>query len=150
MLLTFLLTGLRRKELANIKAGDIQKRGEKLYLTYYIKGGTKIVRDLPVKCWTAIQAYLKVSGRVTNSNSPLFVAVNGPKDRNRKDAAEKVNIQTPLTPEAIRLIVKEYSARAFGNELKVSPHTLRHTAGTLLRKAGVPSRRSRVFETPAG
>lgn len=136
MLLTFLLTGLRRKELANIKAGDIQKRGEKLYLTYYIKGGTKIVRDLPVKCWTAIQAYLKVSGRVTNSNSPLFVAVNGPKDRNRKDAAEKVNIQTPLTPEAIRLIVKEYSARAFGNELKVSPHTLRHTAGTLLRKSG--------------
>lgn len=42
----------------------------------------------------------------------------------------------PITPEAIRQMVTYYSRRAFGEEVKVSPHTLRHTAGTLLRKSG--------------
>ena len=33
-------------------------------------------------------------------------------------------------------MVAYYSRHAFGGEIKVSPHTLRHTAGTLLRKSG--------------
>ncbi|MDP2917633.1 MAG: tyrosine-type recombinase/integrase, partial [Dehalococcoidia bacterium] len=41
-----------------------------------------------------------------------------------------------ITPEAIRQMVTYYSRRAFGEEVKVSPHTLRHTAATLLRKSG--------------
>jgi len=33
-------------------------------------------------------------------------------------------------------MVMHYSCLAFGDEIKVRPHTLRHTAGTLLRKSG--------------
>ena len=139
IILTLLLTGLRRKELANIRAGDIQKRGEKLYLTYNVKGGMKIVRDLPTKCWESIQNYHAASGREINEDSPLFVSSN----KNRRNSQlfhgegkpAKNNCQ-PLTPEAIRQIIKDYAFRAFGNEIRVSPHTLRHTAGTLLRKSG--------------
>jgi len=33
-------------------------------------------------------------------------------------------------------MVVYYSRRTFGEDVKVVPHTLRHTAGTLLRKSG--------------
>ncbi len=137
ILLTFLLTGLRRSELANIKRGDIQERGEKLYLTYTCKGGAKMVRGIPRKCWEAIEHYLVASGRELTDDSPVFMPVTDAGERLRRYYGKNGhNGHHPITPEAIRQMVTYYSRRAFGEEVKVSPHTLRHTAGTLLRKSG--------------
>jgi integrase/recombinase XerC len=127
IILTFLLTGLRRKELANIRKKDIQTKGNKIYLTYDCKGGAKIVRDIPQICWKAIQEYLKFSEREMRDDSPIFISVN-----NRVNS----KVLNPITPEAIRQTIAYYSHRAFGDTIRVSPHTLRHTAGTLLRKSG--------------
>ncbi len=128
IILTFLLTGLRRKELANIRKGDIQTKGNKIYLTYDCKGGFKIVRDLPQICWDAIEDYLDFSEREMSEDSPIFISVTSDR-RNSK-------VLKPITPEAIRQIITFYSHCAFGDTIRVSPHTLRHTAGTLLRKSG--------------
>ncbi len=137
ILLTLLLTGLRRSELANIKRGDIREKGEKLYLTYICKGGTQLVRDIPERCWEAIVDYLALSGREITDESPLFVSVTDAGERLRRYYGKNGhNGHHPISPEAIRQIVTYYSRRAFGGEVKVSPHTLRHTAGTLLRKSG--------------
>ncbi len=137
ILLTFLLTGLRRSELANIRRGDIQKRGDKLYLTYTCKGGAKIVRDIPKKCWEVIEQYLIASGREVTDDSPVFMPVtNAGESLRRYYGKNGHNGRHPITPEAIRQMVTYYSRRAFGEEVKVSPHTLRHTAATLLRKSG--------------
>jgi len=73
ILLTLLLTGLRRSELSNVQRGDIEERGGKLYLTYICKGGTKIARDIPRRCWDAIEEYLIASGRQITEDS-LFSA----------------------------------------------------------------------------
>jgi len=137
ILLTLFLTGLRRSELANIKRRDIQERGEKLYLTYTCKGGIQLVRDIPKRCWEAIEDYLVSSGREITDESPLFVAVTDAGDSLRCYYGRNGhNGHHPISPEAIRQIVAYYSRRAFGGDIKVSPHTLRHTAGTLLRKSG--------------
>jgi site-specific recombinase XerD len=137
ILVTLLLTGLRRSELANIRRGDIQKRGDKLYLTYTCKGGAKIVRDIPKKCWEVIEQYLIASGREVTDDSPVFMPVTDAGERLRRYYGKNGhNGHHPITPEAIRQMVTYYSRRAFGEEVKVSPHTLRHTAATLLRKSG--------------
>ncbi len=137
ILLTLLLTGLRRSELANIRRGDIEERGEKLYLTYICKGGTKIVRDIPRRCWDAIQDYLIASGREIENDTPLFVPVTEAGAwLKRYYGKNGSNGHNPMTPEAIRQMVTCYATRAFGSGVRVTPHTLRHTAGTLLRKSG--------------
>jgi len=137
IIVTLLLTGLRRRELANIRRGDIQERGEKLYLVYICKGGTKIVRDIPRRCWEAVEDYLVTSNREMTDDSPLFIAVTNAGERLRRYYGKNGhNGHHPITPEAIRQMIAYYSRHAFGGEVKVSPHTLRHTAGTLLRKSG--------------
>lgn len=137
ILLILLLTGLRRSELVNIKKGDIRERGEKVYLTYTCKGGIKIVRDIPRVCWETVSDYLAASGREITDDSPLFMATTDSGEGLRHYYGKNGhNGHHPLTPEALRQMVVYYSRNAFGEEVKVSPHTLRHTAGTLLRKSG--------------
>jgi integrase len=78
-----------------------------------------------------MQNYLAASGRKISDNSPIFTAIAEGEHR-----GEDGNGYHPITPEAIRQMVIYYSQQAFGNEIKVRPHTLQHTAGTLLRKSG--------------
>jgi integrase/recombinase XerD len=137
IILTFLLTGLRRKELANIMRGDIQEKDGKIYLSYDCKGGARIIRDIPDICWEAMEDYLDFSGREINDDSPIFSSVtNAGENLRRFYGRNSHNGCHPLTPEAIRQMIAYYSHCAFGDKIKVSPHTLRHTAGTLLRKSG--------------
>lgn len=119
ILLTFLLTGLRRKELANVRRSDLQENDGKIYLTYTGKGGVKMIRDIPRRCWEAIQSYLAASGRKISDNSPIFTAL-----ANGEHHGGKNNSHQPITPEAIRQMVIHYSQKAFGDEIKVRPHTL--------------------------
>ena len=137
ILLMLFLTGLRRSELANIRREDIRRKGDKLYLTYICKGGAKLVRDIPRRCWDAIEDYLASSGREITDESPLFVAVTSAGESLRRYYDKRGSKGShPISPEAVRQLVAHYSYRAFGGEIRVSPHTLRHTAGTLLRKSG--------------
>ena len=136
ILITLLLTGLRRKELANLRRGDIQEKDGKVYLTYTCKGGVRLVRDIPGRCWEAIQEYLTTSGREIIDDSPLFTAIGDACAIGRNGNGHNGNGYHPITPETIRQMVICYSRQAFGDEIKVRPHTLRHTAGTLLRKSG--------------
>jgi integrase/recombinase XerD len=132
ILLTSLLTGLRRKEVANIRRNDVQEKGEKVYLSYTCKGGARIVRDIPSRCWDAIQDYLVASNREITGDSPLFTSLACAGESHGKNG----NGHHPITTEAIRQMVIHYARQAFGDRIKVRPHTLRHTAGTLLRQSG--------------
>jgi len=137
ILLILILTGLRRAELSGIERGDITERAEKIYLRYTCKGGTEIVRDIPTRCWEAIEDYIIASGRELTDSSPIFVAVTDAGERLRRYYGKNgQNGNKAITPEAIRQIVVCYARKAFGEEIRVTPHTLRHTAGTLLRRSG--------------
>jgi len=132
ILITFLLTGLRCKELINVRRSEVSEKDGKIYLRYTCKGGGRVTRDIPGRCWDAIQEYLAASGREINGDSPLFIAIAEAGEYHGKNG----NGHHPITSEAVRQMVMYYSRQAFGDEIKVTPHTLRHTAGTLLRKSG--------------
>ncbi|MFH0769007.1 MAG: tyrosine-type recombinase/integrase, partial [Chloroflexota bacterium] len=93
--------------------------------------------DIPKKCWELIEQYLIASGREVTDDSPVFMPVTDAGEGLRRYYGKNGhNGHHPITPEAIRQMVTYYSRRAFGEEVKVRPHTLRHTAATLLRKSG--------------
>jgi integrase/recombinase XerC len=124
ILVTIILTGMRRAELCGLKARHISQRAGETYLSYTGKGGVAVVRSIPERCWEAIQDYLIASGRQLADDSPIFTALT-------RDEQER-----PLSPEAVRQIVVGYARKAFGDGVRVSPHSLRHTAATLLRRSG--------------
>jgi len=128
ILVVIVLTGMRRSELCGLKMRHVARSGEKIRLRYTAKGGSEIVREIPDRCWEAIEDYLASSGRHLTDESPVFTALTA---ASKKRVAEK-----PLTPEAVRQIVVVYARKAFGGSIRVSPHTLRHTAATLLRANG--------------
>jgi integrase/recombinase XerC len=121
ILVTLIVTGMRRAELCGLKVRHISQRAGEAYVSYTSKGSVGVVRSIPARCWEAIQDYLIASGRQLTDESPIFTALTR---------------ESPLSPEAVRQIVAGYARKAFGDGMRVSPHTLRHTAATLLRRSG--------------
>jgi site-specific recombinase XerD len=69
IIITLTLTGRRRSEVINLKAGDIIRSGEVLY-TYHGKGGTKGKRQLPRPALDAIEAALAAWGKSLDNMGP--------------------------------------------------------------------------------
>ncbi len=128
ILITIALTAMRRAELCGLKLRHVARSGEKVRLRYTGKGGGEVVRAVPDGCWEVTQDYLAASGRHLTNESPLFTAVPA--------GSKKRNAEKPLTPEAVRQMVVGYARKAFGSDVRVTPHSLRHTAATLLRTDG--------------
>lgn len=63
LLLTFILTGRRRSEVLNLKAGDIIVGDDVVMYQYHGKGGKTGRRELPRSAYDAIVAMLADSGR---------------------------------------------------------------------------------------
>jgi integrase/recombinase XerC len=109
-------TGLRVGELAKLTVADAEISERKGTVTVRSGKGAKY-RQVPLNgdARRAISSYLQV--RSHSAESGLFL---GQRDE-------------PLTPSAIWRVVKKYGQRA---GLSISPHTLRHTFGTRLVRAG--------------
>ncbi len=106
ILLMLILTGLRRSELSKIKRGDITERAGKIYLKYTCKGGTGVVRDIPRRCWEAIEDYAIASNRELTDSSPIFVAVTDAGERLRRYYGKNARDGNKMiTPEAVRQLV---------------------------------------------
>jgi site-specific recombinase XerD len=63
IILTLTLTGRRRTEVLNLKAGDLIQDGEAIYYTYRGKGGKRGKRELPQPAFRAIQQALEAFGK---------------------------------------------------------------------------------------
>jgi integrase/recombinase XerD len=128
ILITIAVTGMRRAELCSLMMRHVARSGGKVRFRYTAKGGGEVVREIPDRCWAAIEAYLDASGRHLTGESPLFAAVTA--------ASKKLKAEKPLSTEAVRQMVAGYAQRAFGDDICVTPHSLRHTAATLLQADG--------------
>ena len=67
IVLTLTLTGRRRTEVLNLKAGNLSREGDAVYYTYRGKGGKQGKRELPQPAFQAIQVALAAFGK---ENSP--------------------------------------------------------------------------------
>lgn len=114
-ILTAVLTGLRRAELLDLKAGDIENKAGKVFYSSRTKGGHMRYRELPAPAWQAIRAALQELGtpfKTLEDDARLFPIEASSFYRNLQRYAKKAGLSN------------------------VTPHTLRHTAAKLRRETG--------------
>lgn len=113
VVVTMLLTGMRRAEVFSLRAGDLDGSGEQLTYSVRVKGGRTRRRELPAAVATAIAAAHDVQDvGLLVQHARLFAC----------------------TPQAFYANLRRYAARAGIGHL--APHHLRHTAAKLRRDAG--------------
>jgi len=83
MILTLVLTGRRRAEVVNLKAGDLTIEGDTAFYTYRGKGGKRGRRELPAPAFAAIKVTLADCGKDLSAMKPDGVALAGRHRRER-------------------------------------------------------------------
>jgi integrase len=134
LLLFYVLTGMRRQEIIQLRWGDLEI-AETLVLTTLVKGGTyrtKEIADPSVKA--ALLDYLVASGRLDTlqPESPLWIAHDTAKDtppgtckRNPKKPKVIRTQGSPLTSHGFVKNLKRYAAAAGIPDIHL--HQTRHT-----------------------
>lgn len=116
--------GLRTVELSRARVKDFEEKAGQYFLYIHGKGHTEADEKKPLapEVASAIKDYLQIRGNgfPLNGNSPLFVATG-----NRNGGGR-------IEPRTISSIIKEALRAAGLNSSRITPHSLRHTAGTTL------------------
>jgi integrase len=122
LFLFYMVTGLRRSEVINLRGSDIEEEGGKFILHGKVKGSDYVERELcdPV-AQAALKDYLTEAGRLSalGRKAPIWT---------RHDRAGKPG--APLTSHAFAHNLKIY-AREVGIK-KIHIHQLRHTFGRMV------------------
>jgi integrase/recombinase XerC len=126
ILLTLILTGVRRSELVAITMGDIiAKSGHRVLVVQHGKGNKRREVVLRPEVFHAIRIYLEAVNRLNEPlDAPVFVAFN-------KGGA----IKHKMSDKAVEHLVKQQGALV---GLDITPHDLRSTAITFLVNTGSP------------
>lgn len=125
MMLTMILTGMRRSELLRLTAGNLGRNddGTPMYRVI-VKGGHERYREMDTDAYAAITAYLQADGRPLESlpdDARIF----------------------PITAKHLYTLVSTY-AKQIGHP-GLSVHGLRHSAAKLQRKAGATLEEVQAF-----
>ena len=116
------VTGIRVSELINIKLQDIDQSNHKIKITG--KGNKQRIVMYGKKCQELLDQYLKIRFNFLKENNDyLILGVKGKKINDR----------------VIRNIINDLSQKA-GINLRISPHTFRHTFATHMLNEGADLR----------
>ncbi len=122
IILTLVLTGRRRSEVINLKAGNITNEGDRAFYTYRGKGGKTGRRELPGPAHQAIVRTLHDAGKTLATMAPVEslwqagASANGVASATFYCRFRKYLVAASLPPSGV--------------------HILRHTAAKLRRDAG--------------
>jgi integrase/recombinase XerD len=114
IIITAVLTALRRSEVLGLQAGDLTRNGS-VYFRVRTKGGVERRRELPAPAFAAITSALAACGRTLEKMDPddrLF----------------------DVSSAGFYANLRRYASRAGLNG--VTPHVLRHSAAKLRRDSG--------------
>ena len=114
IIITAVLTGLRRQEVMGLRKGDLSRNGS-VYFEVRAKGGIQRRRELPTPAFAAINKALEARG-VTLENLPA--------DRHLFNVSH----------QGFYANLKKYAKKA--NLEHVTPHVLRHSAAKFRRDTG--------------
>jgi len=130
-------TGLRRNELASLKAGDLLiKNGVPTLIVRHGKGNK--TREIGLESYTAfvVQQWLEESGQGAYPNYPLFCQVRKV-GRGKAAGYGVVNPEKHLLGVAFNQLVSWYCQQA-GVKSKVTPHSFRVALVTDMLDGGAP------------
>jgi len=122
ILLVFILTGRRRSEVMDLKAGDITIEDSTVYYTYRGKGGKRGRRELPRPAWEAIRRTLADCGKE--------LATMGPEESLWQAGARPTGLSGSTFYARFRRYLVAAGLQPTGL------HILRHSAARLRRDAG--------------
>jgi integrase len=122
IILTLVLTGRRKSEVLNLRAGDIAVEGEVAFYRYRGKGGKSGRRELPQSAYVAILATLADVGKTLNSMRP--------EESLWQAEAPPTGVSGPVFYGRFRRYLREAGLPLSGI------HVLRHSAAKLRRDAG--------------
>ena len=136
LILAYLLTGRRSKEIRLLQWGDLRTQGgRKQY--HWVGKGKERWDDLPPPVWEAMESYLRAVGRLDEmvDDAYIFTALS---DRARRlpGVGKDWSQDNAISAREVRRIVKKYAKKAGLDAAEVHVHTLRHTAAELYRKSG--------------
>lgn len=116
------VTGVRVSELVNIEISDIDYNSKKILITG--KGNKQRIVMYGNKCNILLEKYLKIRNSfLKDNNNYLLLGIKGNKINDR----------------VIRKMINTYSSKA-GINIKISPHTFRHTFATHMLNEGADLR----------
>jgi site-specific recombinase XerD len=139
LFLTYLATGRRNSEVRNLKWGDFQDSGGRLYYRWSGKGKEDQRFEMPLRVWQAIEAWLKAAGRLSTMQDGdyIFTAISELAGRLPTVQAESWDpFAQPLSMRQVGALLKKYARKAGLDPKKIHVHTLRHTAAMLRKEAG--------------
>ena len=129
LILTMLGCACAELELTNATVGDLKKVDNAWVL--YIQGKGKSIKDEPVivpkATFTALEKYLDSRGKNIPEDSPLFLSYS--------NRAQGKPMSIRGIRETISVHLKNSNVKR-GRDLKLTPFSLRHTAGILLAEQG--------------
>ncbi len=139
LIVTYIYTGRRSHEIANLRWGDIDHdpARNRYYYTWTGKGAKTRTDELPPPAWHAINNFLKVNGRLETIRPGDYIFRAVYTDR----AARLPNVATldsnrPISGSMINRIVKRRFSNVGVDSNLVHTHTLRHTAAHLRYRDG--------------
>jgi site-specific recombinase XerD len=117
LLCLMIYNGLLASEIANIRWGDLQWKGDHIILRFCYRGRKDATSRIKPYLMEAIMDYKEACNKVFDKTTQLFTVV---------EANTETDTQKPISTGIIRGIVKKYAKMA---DLKkpVSPETLRRT-----------------------
>jgi site-specific recombinase XerD len=128
MLLLFVDCGLRLNELIGLRLGDVSLAQRSLKV--HGKGSRDRIVFMGARTAKALRRWLDLRGFRTGYSDALFIDRKG----------------EPLKPRWVQQVIARLGQRAGIKGVRVSPHTLRHTAATLAVKNGMdPFALQRLF-----
>ena len=139
LIVTYIYTGRRSVEIANLRWGDIEENGHRRHYTYRGKGNKVRTKELPPPAYHAIRAFLKLTGRLETikPGDYIFQPVHGDRAARLPNVdAEKLDPNRPISGSMINRIIKRRFVAAGCKPEDVHTHTLRHTAAALRWRDG--------------
>lgn len=135
VLLFFAFTGRRRREVANLRVGDLDLRARPRTYTCRMKGGKVRTFELPDVCYDAIRAYWIISDRLDSltPESGVFTPIRD----NHLNA--DLDEHKPLNVRTLNRILRRCTVRAGldPDDEAIGIHAMRHMTARDLDKAGV-------------
>jgi site-specific recombinase XerD len=128
MLLLFVDCGLRLNELIGLRLGDVSLAQRSLKV--HGKGARDRIVFMGARTAKALKRWIELRGFKTTFSDALFIDRKG----------------EPLKPRWVQQVIARLGVKAGIKDVRVSPHTLRHTAATLAVKNGMePFALQRLF-----